>query len=153
MDALTGLADRGEFLVWLAEQEEAEQISLVLFDVDDVRGLNERHGYEQVDNLLTRLGGLIRDRCGGKDVAARIGGDEFAFGLLTDDQDEAIHEVAHIRRGLRESPPGATLSVGVSDSATLRGSNLSLLQAAGDALIDAKQEAPEGLVIFRRRYH
>lgn len=153
MDALTGIADHDEFSAWLAERAEAEQISLVLFDVDDVRELNEHHGYERIDGLLARLGGLIRDRCGGKDIAARIGGDEFALGLSTDDQDEAIHEVEHIRRGFRKLTPKGTLSVGVCDSATLRGSNLSLLQAAGDALVDAKQEGPEGFVVFRHRYN
>jgi diguanylate cyclase (GGDEF)-like protein len=152
MDALTRLADRREFSAWLAEREDAEQISVVLFDVDDVRGLNERHGYEQIDDLLARFGALIKDRCGGRDIAARIGGDEFAFGLLTDDQDETIHEIEHIRRGFRELSPGGTLSVGVSDSATLRGTNLSLLQAAYDALVDAKQEGPEGFAVFRRHY-
>ena len=153
MDAVTGLADHGEFSAWLAEREDAERISLLLFDVDDVRGLNERHGYERTDDLLARLAGLIRDRCGGRDIAARIGGDEFAFGLVTDDQDDAIHEVEHIRRGFRKLSPGGTLSVGVCDSATLRGTNLSLLQAADDALVDAKQDGPEGFAVFRRRYH
>lgn len=152
MDALTGLADRAEFSAWLAERDDAEQMSLVLFDVDDVRGLNERQGYEQIDDLLARLGGLIRDRCGGRDIAARIGGDEFALGLSTDDQNDVINEVEYIRRGFRELSPGGTLSVGVCDSARLRGSNLSLLQAADDALVDAKREGPEGFIVFRRRY-
>src|SRR5206468_6054191 len=66
-------------------------------DVDDTAALNGRHGYQLIDGLLARLGSLIRERCGGQDIAARIGGDEFALSLWEAGLDEATHEVEHVR--------------------------------------------------------
>ena len=151
MNALTGLPDHHELSSWLAENAEAD-VLLILLDVDDLSRLDRRDGHQQTDALLADLGSVIQSRCGGKDVAARIGGDEFALGLLGDDLDldQVRHEVEHIRGRFRDLSRGGTLSVGVCDSATLRrGPNLSLLQAADDALAEAKQHGPQGFVVFR----
>lgn len=69
--------------------------------------LNERHGYKQIDALLAGLGSLIRDSCGGRDFAARVGGDEFALGLVVDELDEAIHarKNRHCRASVGASGP------------------------------------------------
>jgi hypothetical protein len=75
-----------------------------------------------------------------------------ALGLLGDDLDldQVRHEVEDIRARFRDLSGGGTLSIGVCDSATLRrGPNLSLLQAADDALAEAKQHGPQGFVVFR----
>ena len=79
MDDLTGLLDAGEFGKSLAAVAADERVSLVIFDVEDVRVLNERHGEQKVDRLLARLGSVIQERCGPGELAARIGGDEFAL--------------------------------------------------------------------------
>lgn len=151
MDALTALPDHGELSAWLANHADAD-VSLILLDVDDLSRLNRRDGHEQTDALLADLGSVIQSRCGGKDVAARIGGDEFALGLLGDDLnlDQVRHEVEDIRARFRDLSRGGTLSIGVCDSATLRrGPNPSLLQAADDALAEAKRHGPQGFVVFR----
>jgi len=153
VDRLTGLADARKIHAWLAQRAGAEQLSLVLFDVDDTAALNERRGHQAVDRLLARLGSIVRERCGADDVAARIGGDEFALSLWDADVEEALHEVERLRGGFRAASGGATLSAGICDSATLRRNSqvISLYHAAGDALHEAKRQRPEGLVIFSAR--
>jgi diguanylate cyclase (GGDEF)-like protein len=150
MDRLTGLADYREFSASLPSLSAQERISLVLFDVDDLGALNDRHGHKEIDRLLARLGSLIQERCGAGEMAARLGGDEFALTLLEDESTEVIREVEHIRGRFGEETAG-TLSVGICDGRTLRRASvqLSLLQAAGGALVDAKKQGLGGLSFFR----
>ena len=84
-------------------------------------------------------------------MAARLGGDEFALSLLEDEPTEVMREVEHIRVRFIEDADGATLSVGICDGRTVRRASvqLSLLEAADDALADAKKEGPGGLSFFR----
>ena len=153
MDRVTGLATHREFVASLAALSDQERISLVLFDVDDLHALNDSYGQETVDRLLSRLGSLIQERCGAGEMAARLGGDEFALSLLEDAPTEVIREVEHIRGRFGEAAAGATLSVGICDGRTLRRAavQLSLLEAAGGALADAKEHRPGGLSFFRLR--
>jgi diguanylate cyclase (GGDEF)-like protein len=151
VDPLTGLANHREFLASLSTLSAQERISLVLFDVDDVRALNDQYGHLAVDGFLARLGSLIQERCGAVEAGARLGGDEFALTLLEDEPTEVIREVEHIRRRFGEETGGATLSVGICDGKTLRRASvqLSLVEAAGSALVDAKEQGPGGLSFFR----
>jgi diguanylate cyclase (GGDEF)-like protein len=154
MDHLTGLADSSDFFAWLSGLPSDKRTSLVLFDVDDLRLLNERHGVEQLDRMLVRLGSCIRERRANGEVAARVGGDEFALSLPEDDVSETVDEVEGIRRRFGDESGGITLSVWICDSATLRrgSESLSLYQAAGDALAEAKKQRPAGLTIYRPRW-
>ena len=152
MDRLTGLADASEFFESLPNlSAQQERLSLVLFDVDDLHLLNERHGTAETDRLLAHLGSVIRERRGPDEIGARIGGDEFALCLLEDDTSEIVREVERIRQLFGEESGGATLSVGVCEAATLRRASvrLSLIEAAQDALNEAKRQRPAGLSIFR----
>ncbi len=150
MDPLTGLADVRELSSWLDEHAQTEKVALALFDLDGTAELNERLGLEEVDVLLARLGSLMSGRCAASEVAARIGGELFALGLLEDELEEVMIEVERIRLSFRAASEGATLTVGICDSETLRRSaeELTLFQAAEGALDEAKRQGPEGLVVF-----
>jgi diguanylate cyclase (GGDEF)-like protein len=151
VDRLTGLANYQEFLAALRPLSAQERISLVLFDVDDLRGLNDRYGHAQIDRLLALLGSVIRERCGAGEMGARLGGDEFALSLLEDEPSEVVREVEHIRGRFGEASAGATLSVGICDGGTLRRASPrpSLLEAADSALVEATKRGPGGLSFFR----
>ena len=151
VDRLTGLTDHREFVASLPALSAQVRISLVLFDVDDLRALNDRYGHAEVDRFLALLGSIIQGRCGAAEMGARLGGDEFALGLLEDEPSEVIREVEHIRERFRSEAAGATLSVGISDGRTVGQARtpLSLLEAADRALVDAKKQGPGGLSIFR----
>jgi diguanylate cyclase (GGDEF)-like protein len=146
VDDLTGLPDWTEFHGALATFASDKRGVLVLFDVDDLLVLNGRHGHKEVDRLLARLGSVIQERCGPGELAARIGGDEFALILFEEHVTEVVREVGRIRRRFTEGSPALTLSVGIAEVARLQRhlGSPDLFLAADDALTDAKKEKPAG---------
>lgn len=86
-DALTGLANRGEFhQVLSAEFERAQELSsglAVLFiDLDHFKDVNDSFGHSVGDELLSAVARRLAHCVRQGDMVARLGGDEFAV-LLT----------------------------------------------------------------------
>lgn len=84
-DYLTGLSNRRVF----SERSEAaagrfkdagEVYGLILMDLDDFKQVNDVHGHDVGDEVLRAVGVVLRDqlRCD-RDIAARLGGEEFAI--------------------------------------------------------------------------
>lgn len=98
MDALTGLDNRGSFdqrlhLEWSRAARQGSSLSLVLVDVDHFKKFNDRYGHPAGDACLRAVAdalGLQAHRAA--DLAARLGGEEFA--LLLPDTDAAGARVA-----------------------------------------------------------
>lgn len=98
MDDLTGLSNRRGFSSMgqhaLATCTRLDRpVTLLYFDMDGFKPVNDRFGHAEGDRALTAFGGQLRDafrQCG---VAARIGGDEFAVlvsGSGPADEDAAL---------------------------------------------------------------
>ena len=91
-DPLTGLYNRRRF-----EQELSRQVSynsrygaigaVVVVDLDHFKYVNDTLGHAVGDELIGRVGGILRDRLRDTDIVARLGGDEFA--VLLPEADEA----------------------------------------------------------------
>jgi len=90
-DPLTGLLNRRSF-DQLLEQALARSrrygwpFSLVMFDLNRFKALNDRLGHAAGDRVLRRIGAVLRSSLRAGDVAARIGGDEFAVLLNRGDR-------------------------------------------------------------------
>jgi diguanylate cyclase (GGDEF)-like protein len=84
-DALTGLGNRGRLQVDLpahfVNASEESPALLLLFDLNGFKHFNDTFGHPAGDELLTRLGGQLRDALGSDGTAYRIGGDEFCVVL------------------------------------------------------------------------
>lgn len=85
-DVLTGLVNRRRFGAELDRViAEAERYhtpgSVVMLDLDGLKGVNDAYGHACGDDLLAGVADLLRGRLRGTDVAARLGGDEFALVL------------------------------------------------------------------------
>jgi diguanylate cyclase (GGDEF)-like protein len=82
LDPLTKLASRSAFLARLrrstAPEWCVEGLFMLLLDVDDFRGINERFGYEAADEVLVEIGVRLRRRLRPSDTLARFGADSFA---------------------------------------------------------------------------
>jgi diguanylate cyclase (GGDEF)-like protein len=96
-DALTGLANRRAFdrrLAGLLEGAETGRgFALVMFDLDHFKLVNDHHGHAIGDSVLKRFATLLcRDRRS-DDMAARVGGEEFAL-LLSVENEQQAHAVA-----------------------------------------------------------
>jgi diguanylate cyclase (GGDEF)-like protein/PAS domain S-box-containing protein len=90
-DPLTGLANRRRFEQELERQIErssrhAEEAALAVIDLDSFKEVNDVHGHSAGDKLLAAVAAALHERLRATDVAARIGGDEFAAILIGVDE-------------------------------------------------------------------
>lgn len=149
-DALTQCFNRAHLLdVLNAELRRSRRthnpLSVLMLDLDNFKGLNDRHGHLAGDAALAAIGRQLRTILRQSDVCCRFGGDEFAI-LLPDTGLRGAAHVADNLRGeierLRISGGGAesiTASVGVAASLTGDGEPSALLQRADHALYEAKR--------------
>jgi diguanylate cyclase (GGDEF)-like protein len=84
LDARTGLYNRAFFETALSSEIEqarryGRSLSLVIFDVDGFKRINDALGHAAGNMLLTEIGRILQRNLRGSDIACRIGGDEFAL--------------------------------------------------------------------------
>jgi len=152
-DELTGLANARAFRD--AAQKEAARaerfghpLSLILLDVDDFKKVNDTYGHLQGDEVLRRIGAILRSASRGIDEPARYGGEEFVMALPeTDSQGaEELAERVRVRIEAEEIPfhdreglLRITASIGVATLPDAAGDLQALLAAADVALYGAKR--------------
>ncbi|MFI4861485.1 MAG: diguanylate cyclase [Phycisphaerales bacterium JB063] len=82
-DELTGVWNRRYFQQFLEERlraagRERQQVTLLVFDIDNFKQYNDNYGHPAGDDILRETARLIQSLVRDHDVVARIGGDEFA---------------------------------------------------------------------------
>jgi diguanylate cyclase (GGDEF)-like protein len=107
-DMLTGLANRREFMTRLERESHRQArsgraLSVVLFDVDHFKRVNDTWGHPVGDEVLARVGEILRSHTREQvDTAARFGGEEFVLLLPETDLSGAQHVAEKICARLRE---------------------------------------------------
>ncbi len=78
-DALTGLANRRVLANKLAQEVEFrdEPLSVLLFDLDLFKRINDTYGHHAGDTVLQAFGEILRFHCRGNNLVGRYGGEEF----------------------------------------------------------------------------
>lgn len=128
-DGLTGLANRRRLMEALAaelarQRRTGQPCCLVMIDLDHFKQVNDGHGHLQGDEVLRQLGALML-RCvrSPTDLAARVGGEEFALLLPDTRLAEAEAVCARLREALAAQVFGeaadrfvVTASMGVVES-------------------------------------
>ncbi|MCP4391469.1 MAG: GGDEF domain-containing protein [Gammaproteobacteria bacterium] len=106
IDDLTKISNRRGFVA-LAQNSlslcvrQGAPVSLVFFDLDQFKPINDNYGPAEGDRVLVAFAGLMRKTFRDSDVFARIGGDEFAV-LLTNTRKSEATEIVERFRGLIE---------------------------------------------------
>lgn len=97
-DVLTGLNNRLHFEDEILRMKEKQQfpLSIIMADLDDLKGINDAHGHAAGDHLLQEVAAILRMSFRSADVIARIGGDEFAVILPATDHRGAKEAVVRL---------------------------------------------------------
>src|SRR5947199_5479792 len=154
LDALTGLHNRRFFHETLAREcprahRYERKLSLIVFDLDDFKDVNDRIGHLAGDSVLAEAAERVRDVVRTADIACRVGGDEFAVILPESSIGDADQLYRRIQNAISSRPLGQGgklfLSAGVAE---LRAEDdpVAFFQRADDALYRAK-EAGKGRVV------
>ena len=112
-DPLTGCLNRRGFRERLDAElararRDGSEVALIVVDLDDFKGVNDRHGHAAGDELLCWVARTLEDALRVEDMVARLGGDEFALVLSGADPLVAVERV---QARLAERTPA---SVGVA---------------------------------------
>jgi diguanylate cyclase (GGDEF)-like protein len=108
-DGLTGCFNRTHAIEVLdAELRRARRsklpLSLLMFDLDNFKNINDRHGHLCGDAVLAAVGAIMKSELRGSDVKCRYGGDEFMV-ILPDTPVSGARQVSdNLRRAIAERP-------------------------------------------------
>ena len=108
-DALTPLLNRRALLRELGRirtfaQRYGSPASLVYFDLDDLKGVNDRLGHAAGDAALKAVAERLLENVRESDIVGRMGGDEFAVILAQADQATAEAKAASLARAIEAEP-------------------------------------------------
>jgi diguanylate cyclase (GGDEF)-like protein len=127
MDALTGAFNKRYFdetftKETLRSQQIASPLSLVLFDIDFFKKINDTYGHPAGDAVLKNVSGIVRGQLRDGDALYRVGGEEFALLLSATPRDLAIQAAEAVRNLVEQLETEfagtrirATLSLGVAE--------------------------------------
>lgn len=148
-DDLTGLFTRRAFLERAGERlaEAPARGTLMFFDIDRFKSINDSHGHGVGDAVLVGFARLVEERLAPGDLLARWGGEEFVLFLGDRDfvvgrrvAEEIRRDFAALVFGDAARPISATVSVGLAAPA-LAGPDLDRLVAWADAGVYAAKRA------------
>lgn len=173
-DDLTGVYNRRAFSAFLQEEvrkaaEAGHPLSLAVVDLDYFKQINDTHGHQDGDAVLTGFGELIRSVCGEAATPFRYGGDEFTVVMPGVERADAMRWMAYLQECLQARPirlrngqaHPLTLSIGVASWPEDVQDPHALFDAADQAVYLAKRGGrnqvrhpePVGLLFDETTFH
>jgi diguanylate cyclase (GGDEF)-like protein len=125
-----------------------------MIDIDHFKLVNDTHGHDAGDQALNRLGRVLQEGTRGIDLAARIGGEEFAIILTETDFTGAMEVAERLRSAVKSMEiPGVgnvTASFGVAECPSGAKTARELIALADAALYQAKREGRDRVAGIKR---
>jgi diguanylate cyclase (GGDEF)-like protein len=149
VDGLTQVFNRRYFLEQLDREVSRakryrRELSLILFDIDHFKQINDTYGHLAGDYVLKQLATVIKGKIRREDILARYGGEEFAIVLPEIDGNNALQFAEKIRRLVEKAPfkfedtkIAVTVSVGVATCSD-NDDAASLIKRTDEKLYEAK---------------
>jgi len=160
-DGLTGLANQRYFNRRLEEEIDRARryrrsLALIIFDLDDLKGVNDRYGHQAGNEVLRQMGEMLGKSIRSIDVVARYGGDEFC--VIMPESDRSM--CARFMQRLKQKIAGArfrldqldkevtcTVSLGGAVFPDHADTSEKLIYAADMALLKAKESGRNRSVV------
>ncbi len=161
-DPLTGILNRRGLEALLDEELPRAQarrlpLSVLVFDGDDFKEINDRAGHEFGDTLLCEVADVLSASIPATSAVARLGGDEFLVVLPGAGADAAEGLATEIRGvladGLTEAGYPLRMSAGIATYPFDGAGPTALLRAADQALYAAKDLGKDRIASFRDVAH
>ncbi len=148
IDHMTNLYNRGAFyefgeILINNAQRNKEELSIIIFDVDKFKSINDSMGHAAGDKVITQIGEILTKRNRKSDVYARIGGEEFALLLPNTSHDKAVQLAEELRMIIENTPVSVddkTINITASFGVSSNASDLDeLTRQADKAMYQSKQ--------------
>jgi diguanylate cyclase (GGDEF)-like protein len=150
-DAMTGLANRRQFfklaaIEWSRAERYKRPLALLMMDIDLFKSVNDTHGHAAGDEVIKAVAKALASHKRTSDIAARMGGEEFALLLPEATADAALAAAERLRKLVAGAAIVAegkriavTISIGASACAADTRTVEDLLNEADIALYAAKR--------------
>jgi two-component system cell cycle response regulator len=160
-DPLTGLYNRRVFLEQL-EKERAKvarllhySAVLLMMDLDFFKRVNDSYGHATGDAVLKAFADIARNNSRSIDIAARLGGEEFAILLAGADKKDALTMAERLRQQVADividheaGPVNVTVSIGAAILLADDANAEAVLHRADEALYEAKDRGRNRIYWF-----
>ncbi len=152
IDGLTGTLNKRSFQrrlgdeIHLAERQN-QPLSMLLLDIDHFKNYNDTSGHQEGDEVLRRVGSVLRVGVREDDAVARYGGEEFVVLYPAATKAQALRLAEALRvaveserfsHGARQPMGRVTISGGVASFPEDARDSVGLVRAADQALYEAK---------------
>jgi diguanylate cyclase (GGDEF)-like protein len=161
IDSLTGLFNRNCFNDTLAHllaltQREDSELSLVFFDLDDFKLVNDTYGHQIGDMVLRKFGKLLSNSIRKSDIALRYGGEEFVILMPNTNHKDALMLSNRIRLNVKSTPfieNGTNLHISISGGLAVYPTHAKtsdeLIYSADSALYRAKGAGKNNIKVYK----
>ncbi|NTV36756.1 MAG: diguanylate cyclase [Anaerolineaceae bacterium] len=158
-DMITGICNRRFFMERAQmEYERARRhrkpLSVILFDIDNFKKVNDEYGHAIGDQILKRVVGVCQESIRVYDILGRYGGDEFVLLLPETRLEAARHAAERLRKHMEQSEMPfehggiyVTVSLGVAELSDLPGRLDAFINRADQALYRAKNNGRNQVAI------
>ncbi|MBW6408637.1 GGDEF domain-containing protein [Clostridium weizhouense] len=135
--------------------EKNKEFSLIIFDIDDFKGVNDRYGHQTGDDVLVKITKEVKKCLAKKDVFVRYGGEEFILLLPNKGENAAYNLAEKIRKQVEKAKilgdkRKVTISLGISVYLKHSFNSEELINLADQALYKSKAEGKNKSTIWSK---
>jgi len=153
-DGLTGLYNHKSAMISLEREIERAQryhtsLSLIMFDIDHFKSVNDKYGHHTGDEVLRKMGRYLKDISRDFDIAGRYGGEEFIVILPETDLRGAILYANRVRTEVEKmkfNEPDLKITISGGIGVYDNNSALDLVKKADSFLYEAKNSGRNRII-------